>query len=103
MSEVNLSPKVAKSQTRGRKRRSARATRRSNGTESHAGMVRQLEAYKRKLARTRERLDEALKQQTAAGKIMRIISGSPVQSVLDAVAENATHLCKANNLSQLVL
>jgi PAS domain S-box-containing protein len=97
MSEVNLSPKVAKSQTRGRKRRSARVTRRVTATESRAGLVQQVEAYKRKLARSRERLDEAVKHQTAAGKVMRIISSSPIQSVLDAVAENAAHLCKANN------
>jgi hypothetical protein len=28
---------------------------------------------------------------------MRIISSSPIQSVLDAVAENAARLCEANN------
>ena len=42
-------------------------------------------------------LAETVKQQTAASEVMRIISSSPIQSVLDAVAENAARLCEANN------
>src|SRR6202011_608127 len=57
----------------------------------------QLKAYRRETAQARERLAEAMKQQTAASEILRIISTSPIQSVLDAVAENAARLCNANN------
>ena len=38
-----------------------------------------------------------MKQQTATSEMLRIISTSPIQSVLDAVAENAARLCNANN------
>src|SRR6195256_1647713 len=38
-----------------------------------------------------------MKQQTATSEMLRIISNSPIQSVLDAVAENAAHLCESNN------
>ena len=38
-----------------------------------------------------------MKQQTATSEVMRIISSSPIQSVLDAVAENAARLCEADN------
>src|SRR4029077_21140240 len=51
----------------------------------------------REIAHLRERLVEAVKQQTAASEMLRIISSSPIQSVLDAVAENAARLCGANN------
>jgi PAS domain S-box-containing protein len=37
------------------------------------------------------------KQQTATAEMLRIISSTPIQSVLDAVAENAARLCDANN------
>ena len=38
-----------------------------------------------------------MKQQTATSEMLRIISNSPIQSVLDAVAENAARLCDSNN------
>ncbi len=38
-----------------------------------------------------------MKQQTATSEVLRIISNSPIQSVLDAVAENAARLCDSNN------
>jgi PAS domain S-box-containing protein len=41
---------------------------------------------------------EREKQQTATAKMLRIIANSPIQSVLDAVAENAARLCDANNV-----
>jgi PAS domain S-box-containing protein len=40
---------------------------------------------------------EREKQQTATSKMLRIIANSPIQSVLDAVAENAAQLSDANN------
>ena len=38
-----------------------------------------------------------MKQQTATSEMLRIISNSPIQSVLDAVAENAARLCDSDN------
>jgi PAS domain S-box-containing protein len=40
---------------------------------------------------------EREKHQTATSEMLRIISNSPIQSVLDAVAENAARLSDANN------
>src|SRR6185295_12288815 len=59
----------------------------------------QLKACGKEIAHVRERLIEAMKLQTATSEVLRIISNCPseVQSVLDAVAENAARLCDANN------
>src|SRR4029434_4987038 len=54
--------------------------------------------FKELEARNRD-LTDALERETATGKILRVISGSPtdIQPVLDAVAESATRLCAAND------
>jgi hypothetical protein len=65
--------------------------------KARADVEQQLKACRRKLAHARERLSEAMKQQTATSGVMRILSSSPIQSVLHAVAENAARLCEANN------
>jgi PAS domain S-box-containing protein len=43
------------------------------------------------------RLQEREKQRAATSEMLRIISSSPIESVLDAVAENAARLSDANN------
>jgi PAS domain S-box-containing protein len=96
--EVTLSPKRAKSRTRGRKRHLTGAKPRvGRAHKTRAGLEQQLKACRQEIAHARERLAEAMKQQTATSDVMRIISSSPIQSVLDAVAENAARLCEANN------
>src|ERR1700730_17175759 len=88
--EVTLSPKRAKSRTRSRKRHLTRAKARAGqARKTRADLEQQLKVYRRETAHARERLAEAMKQQTTTSEVMRIISSSPIQSVLDAVAENA--------------
>ncbi len=88
----------AKSRTRGRKLRLTGAKARLVRTRpTRADLEQQLKACRREIAQARERLAEAMKQQTATSEMLRIISTSPIQSVLDAVAENAARLCNANN------
>src|SRR6476660_7244543 len=96
--EVTLSRKGAKSRTRGRKLRLTGAKARvGRAHKTRADLEQQLKACRREIAHARERLVEAAKQQTATSEMLRIISSSPIQSVLDAVAENAARLCDANN------
>jgi PAS domain S-box-containing protein len=96
--EVTLSRKGAKSRTRGRKLHLTGAKARvGRARKTRADLEQQLKACRREIAHARERLVEATKQQTATSEMLRIISSSPVQSVLDAVAENAARLCDANN------
>jgi PAS domain S-box-containing protein len=93
-----LSPKRAKSRTRSRKRHLTGAKARAGRAhKTRADLEQQLKACRRELTRAREGLAEAMKQKTATSEVMRIISSSPIQSVLDAVAENAARLCEANN------
>jgi PAS domain S-box-containing protein len=93
-----LSPKRAKSRTRSRKRHLTGAKARAGRAhKTRADLEQQLKACRRELTRAREGLAEAMKQKTATSDVMRIISSSPIQSVLDAVAENAARVCGANN------
>ena len=96
--EMTLSRKGAKSRTSGRNLRSTGTKARvGRARKTRADLERQLKACKREIANARERLIEATKQQTATSERLRIISDSPLQSVLDAVAEHAARLCDSNN------
>jgi GAF domain-containing protein len=95
-----LSRKGAKSRTRGRKLHlTGTKARVARTRQTRADLEQQLKACRREIAHARERLVEAMKQQTATSGVLRIISNSPteIQPVLDAVAENAARLCDANN------
>ena len=93
-----MSRKGAKSRTGGRKLHLTEAKARFGRVrQTRADLERQLKACKREIANARERLIEATKQQTATSEMLRIISDSPLQSVLDAVAEHAARLCNSNN------
>ena len=85
--EGTLSRKRGESQTRGRKLRVAEAKGRlGRARKIRADLEQELKACRRELVHTRERLAEATIQQTATSEMLRLISNSPIQSVLDAVA-----------------
>jgi PAS domain S-box-containing protein len=93
---LTLSSKRAKSHTRGRKRNLSGA-KAGAARKTPTDLEQKLKACRREVARARERLATAIKQQTATSEVMRIISSSPIQTVLDVVAENAARLCDADN------
>jgi PAS domain S-box-containing protein len=93
-----LSRAGAKGRPRGRRLRLTGTKARVGRTrQTRADLEQQLKEYRRVIAHVQERLVEAMKQQTATSEMLRIISNSPIQSVLDAVAENAARLCDSNN------
>jgi PAS domain S-box-containing protein len=95
---VTLSRKGVKSRTRGRKPQLTEAKARVSRTrKSRADLERELKACRREITHARARLAEAAMQQTATSEMLRLISNSPIQSVLDAVAEQAARLCDAGN------
>jgi PAS domain S-box-containing protein len=96
--EVTLSRKRANSRTRGRKLHLTEAKARvGRARKTRADLEQELKACRREIAHARKRLAEATMQQTATSGMLRLISNSPIQSVLDAVAENAARLCDASN------
>src|SRR6476469_1542241 len=96
--EVTLSRNITDSRTRGRKLHLTKAKPRiARARKTRADLEQELKACRREIAHARERVAEATMQQTATSELLRIISNSPIQSVLDAVAENAARLCDANN------
>jgi GAF domain-containing protein len=95
---MTLSRKWTKIRTRGCKPHLTKTKGRFGRVrQTRADLERELAACKREIANVRERLIEATKQQTAASEMLRVISDSPLQSVLDAVAEHAARLCDSNN------
>jgi PAS domain S-box-containing protein len=95
---MTLSRNAAKSQSRPRKHRSTKAKARGGRTgKTRSDLERQLEACRQEIALAHERLAEATTQQAATSEMLRLISNSPIQSVLDAVAEHAARLCDASN------
>src|SRR3984893_9328025 len=76
------------------KRINAPTAARSN---SSADLQKQLDQRTHELAEARKHLAEALEQQAATSEILAVVARSPiaVQSVLDAVCQNAARLCEA--------
>src|SRR5262245_3169181 len=60
-------------------------------------LFKELQEKNRALTEAHAQVSESLEQQTATAEILRVISSSPtdIQPVLDAVAENAAHICAA--------
>ena len=93
-----MSRNGAKTEKGGSKRPVTKAKARDDRTcVTRADLEQQLSANQRENARMRDRLFRATIQQAAISEMLRLISHSPIQLVLDAVAEQAARLCEANN------
>jgi hypothetical protein len=89
--------KPVKPQSRSKpKRRNASRALRDRGV-SIAGRETVVARLTRERDEALEQLSEALKQQTAASEVLRLISSSPGElgAVFDAILVNATRLCEA--------
>jgi PAS domain S-box-containing protein len=96
--EVTLPRKKAKRRTQDRGRHLIEPKARiARARKTRADLEQEFKVCTRELANVRERLADATMQQTATSEMLRLISSSPSQSVLDAVAEHAARLCDANN------
>ncbi len=80
------------SQKPNRKSRSRPLQKRRAAPKKTSGLERQIVALKREVA-------EGLEQQTATGKVLRIIAGSPteLQPVMDTIAASAVRLCDSDD------
>lgn len=82
--------------TRGRK--AARPTRRKHATARRARGSSAADLKEQLDQRTRER-DEAREQQAATAEVLKIISSSELQPVLEAVVQSAARFCKAEDVT----